>query len=363
MKVLQVISSLYMGGAEKLLAESIPLYQSRGLQVDLLLLNGSETSLKKDLKSKTKGRIFCLGNASVYNPMHIFKILPYLKKYDILHVHLFPTLYWVAIAKMISFSKAKLIYTEHSTNNRRRKKIFFKILDKIIYRQYTKIVTIADEVDLNLKSHLGFKDSRFKLINNGVDIQLFNEAVPYPKTIFFKEEDKILIQVSSFRPAKDQITLIKALKFLPENTKLLLVGEGDLLDICQNLVKELKLEDRVTFLGVRMDVPRLLKTADIVVMSSIYEGLSLASIEGMASEKVFVASNVPGLREITTGAGILFERGDEKQLANEILKLLSNQEYYNLTANKCYQRAKEYDIGKMIDSYIRTYNENIKIVH
>lgn len=363
MKVLQVICSLNMGGAEKLLAESISIYQSRGLQVDLLLLNGSETSLMKDLKTKTNGAIFFLGKGSVYNPFYIFKILGYLNKYDIIHVHLFPTLYWVAIAKMISFSKVKLIYTEHSTNNRRRKKLVFKILDKIIYKQYTKIVTIADEVDLNLKKHLGFKDFRFKLINNGVDIQLFQDAVPYPKTIFFKEKDKILIQVSSFRPAKDQITLIKALKLLPESTKLLLVGEGNLMDNCQNLVKELQLEERVLFLGVRMDVPSLLKTADIVVMSSVYEGLSLASIEGMGSGKAFVASNVPGLREIVDGAGVLFEKGNEKQLAFEISKLLSDSIYYKLIADQCYKRAKEYDIDKMIDSYIKTYNENSKTVY
>jgi glycosyltransferase involved in cell wall biosynthesis len=264
---------------------------------------------------------------------------------------------------MISLSKVKIIYTEHSTNNRRRKKLVFRVLDKLIYRQYDKIITIADEVDQNLKNHLGFNPSRFELINNGVDVKLFHEAKPYSKKDFFTDDDKIMIQVSNFRPAKDQITVIKALEYLPKNTKLLLVGEGDLIVVCQDLVKELKLEDRVAFLGVRMDVPRLLKTADIVVMSSIYEGMSLASIEGMASGKAFVASNVPGLREIVNGAGILFEKGNEKQLANEILKLLSDSEYYNLTANKCYQLANEYDIGKMIDSYIRTYNENIKIVH
>jgi glycosyltransferase involved in cell wall biosynthesis len=362
MKVLQVISSLYMGGAEKLLAESVPLYQSHGLEVDLLLLNGSETTLMKDLKSKTNGRIYSLGNGSVYNPMHIFKILPYLKKYDILHVHLFPTLYWVALAKMISLSKVKIIYTEHSTNNRRRKKLVFRVLDKLIYSQYDKIITIADEVDQNLKNHLGFNPSRFELINNGVDVQLFHEAKTYSKNDFFTEDDTILIQVSSFRPAKDQITVIKALQYLPISTKLLLVGEGDKMEICQNLVKELQLEDRVIFLGVRMDVPRLLKTADIVVMSSVYEGLSLASIEGMASGKVFVASNVPGLKEIVNGAGILFEKGNEKQFAHEISKLLTDTVYYNLISNRCYHRSKAYDIEKMIDSYIKTYKENTKIV-
>jgi glycosyltransferase involved in cell wall biosynthesis len=51
----------------------------------------------------------------------------------------------------------------------------------------------------------------------------------------------------------------------------------------------------------------LLKTADIVVLSSHYEGLSLASIEGMASGKPFIASDVPGLHEVVKGADLLFE--------------------------------------------------------
>jgi glycosyltransferase involved in cell wall biosynthesis len=357
MKVLQVITSLSTGGAEKLIVDSVPLYQANGLAVDVLLLNGCETPLSKILKEETKGEVYNLSMGSVYNPFHIFKLLSYLKKYDIIHVHLFPTLYWVAVAKMIRFSRVKIIYTEHSTHNRRREKIIFKLLDKLMYNQYSKIITIADEVDKNLKEYLGLNPSRFELINNGANTKLFYEAIPYSKNDFFTEADKIIIQVSSFRPAKDQITLIKALLYLPENIKLLLVGEGELINECKNLVHELQLKDRILFLGVRMDVPSLLKTADIVVMSSVYEGLSLASIEGMASGKAFMASNVPGLREIVKGAGVLFEKGNEKQLADEIEKLLSDAEYYGTVAEKCLDRAKKYDIEKMIHSYMRTYKK------
>lgn len=357
MKVLQVNPGLSAAGAEKLIVDCVPLYQANGLDVDVLLLDGNETPFLKKLKAETKGEVYSLGFGSVYNPLHVFKLLPYFKKYDVVHVHLFPTLYWVAIAKIISFSRVKIIYTEHSTHNRRRNKIIFKLLDKLFYRQYNKIITIADEVDLNLKAHLGLNSSRFELINNGVDTKLFNKAIAYPKNVFFNEEDKILIQVSSFRPAKDHATVIKALKYLPNNIKLMLVGDGESINKSRYLVKELQLENRVLFLGTRMDVPSLLKTADIVIMSSVYEGLSLASIEGMASGKAFVASNVPGLREIVKDAGVLFEKGNDKQLADEILKLLSDSEYYNAVAQKCYERAKNYDIEKTVYSYINVYKE------
>ena len=84
------------------------------------------------------------------------------------------------------------------------------------------------------------------------------------------------------------------MQLLPLEVKLVLAGEGVLKKKCQDLVETLKLKERVVFLGLRMDIPQLLKTADVVVLSSKYEGLSLSSIEGLAAGKPFVASDVPG---------------------------------------------------------------------
>lgn len=360
MKVLQVINSLNTGGAEKLVLESIMRYNKKGFVVDLLLLNGDEYPFLKELKEYECCTVFSLGNGSVYNPLLIFKIIPFLKKYDLLHVHLFPSLYWVAIAKLISFSKKKIIYTEHNTNNKRRNSKIFKSIDKIIYGQYSKIITIAEEVDINLKKHLGFSKSRFELINNGVDTGQYKNAVPYSKTTFFSEKDILLIQVSSFRAQKDQPTLIKSLKKLPSNVKLLLVGDGPLRNDCENLVKKLKLEDCVKFLGIRMDVPKLLKTADIVVLSSHHEGLSLSSIEAMASGKPFVASNVQGLREVVEGAGILFAESKEDELAQQITNLMDDNDYYLETVKNCLNRAEKFTIDKMVVKYISLFKDVLK---
>ena len=113
--------------------------------------------------------------------------------------------------------------------------------------------------------------------------------------------------------------------------------------------------ERVLFLGLRMDVPQLLKTADVVVLSSKYEGLSLSSIEGMASGKPFVASDVPGLQEIVTGAGILFKQGDAKDLANKIENLITNEVYYQEIVNTCLKRSEQYDIQLMVEKHIHLY--------
>jgi len=363
MKVLQIINSLDAGGAEKLLLETIPLYNKKGIQMDILVFNGEDYPFMKELKLTNSCQIFSLGSSSVYNPLNIFKIISYLKNYDILHVHLFPAQYWTVLAKWISFSKVKLVFTEHNTHNRRMNNLVFIICDKIIYSGYKKVICITSEVKRILENHLGKSGKKFPVIENGINLNAIKSALPYEKTALISgifEDDKVLIQVSAFREQKDQPTLIRSLKNLPENVKLILVGDGILRNDCEALVKKLELEERVFFLGLRMDVSRLLKTADIIVLSSKYEGLSLSSMEGMASGKPFIASDVPGLTEVVKNAGILFPQGDEEALGKEISDLLANVEHYNITVQKCLKRSEKYDITKMVDKHLELYKSILK---
>lgn len=358
MKILQIITSLNTGGAEKLLIESVPLYQQKGIETDVLVLKDNQTPFRTALENNSRGKVITLSKGPVYNPILIFKIIPYLKQYDVVHVHLFPALYWVVLAKWISFSVTKVVYTEHSTNNKRRNHFVLKHIDRIIYKGVSKIITIAQEVDKNIKSHLGFQHDKYTMIYNGVDIEKYATAKPLNKNTLLFEDDFLLIQVASFRYPKDHSTLIKSMINLPEKIKLLLVGDGHLRKDCEQLVIELKLQNRVKFLGLRTDIPELLKTADVVVLSSIYEGLSLSSIEGMSS-RPFVASDVPGLREIVKDYGLLFKQGDSEALAEHILNLYKNKDYYDEIAGKCLVRAKEFDIQKMVDRYIEVYKKGL----
>ena len=134
-----------------------------------------------------------------------------------------------------------------------------------------------------------------------------------------------------------------------------LVGDGVRRGELQNLVRDLNLQSYVKFLGLRTDVPNVLKSADIVVMSSHWEGLSLSNVEGMSVGKPFVASDVNGLREVTKDYGILFPHGDEKALAEIIIKLHDDKDYYNQVADKCYDRAQQFDIKTMVEAYNNIY--------
>lgn len=351
MKVLHIINSLNIGGAEKLIVDLVPSLNSSEINTDLLVLKRSNNFFTKKMKGQT---VHFLSTGSLYNFVLIFKIIPYLKKYDIVHIHLFPSLYWVVLARIISFSKAKLVYTEHSTQNRRRKHYALKYIDKFIYSFIEVTICITHATQINLNKHLN-QNKKTVVINNGINITEYLKTDP--NINFFDKKDIILLQVSSFRKQKDQRTLIKSLKLLPNNYKLLLVGEGDLKKDCITFVKDQKLEERVIFLGKRKDVSELLNYSDIIIQSSYYEGFGLAALEGMAANKPVIASDVPGLKEVVGGYGMLFEVGNHKQLATKIIELGSNRETYTYIKNRCYNRSLDYSINKMTKEYIKIYQQ------
>lgn len=356
MKILHVINSLAAGGAEKLVADLAPLQRERGHDVGVLLLRGGNTPFRTALEERgIRVRDFGAGT-SVYSPLHVFRLMPFLRKCDVVHVHLFPAQYWVAFAKMLSGAKTRLITTEHSTSNRRRGIPCFRFFDKFVYGRYTKIVGISTGTTDALKRYLGQGGAAFATIPNGADIGKIRGAAALPAHELVPVSCRTLVmQVAGFRDAKNQDAVIRALALLPESVHAVFVGDGARREICERLAEKLGLRSRAHFLGVRADVPALLNAADIVVMSSHWEGFGLAAVEGMAAGKPVVASDVPGLAEVVGGAGILFPQGDEKALASAILRLAEDENLYAETAAACSRRALDFDIRETCDAYLKIY--------
>ena len=75
----------------------------------------------------------------------------------------------------------------------------------------------------------------------------------------------------------------------------------------------------------------------------------------MSAHKPFIASDVNGLKEVTKGYGLLFPHEDAKALAEEINRLACDEAYYNEIAERCYNRALEFDISKTVNGYNNVY--------
>lgn len=357
MKVLHIITSLNIGGAEKLMVDLLPRLKQRGSEVELLVFVGNRTMFYDQLEREGINITAFAEKGSVYNPLHLIRLYRFIKKnhFDVVHTHnTAPQLFAALVAVLCS---VVLVTTEHNTSNRRRDWKWYRIVDKWMYSKYSRVICISDVAEHNLREHLVCDkvDKKYLTIYNGVDVDKFANAQPMQD---YHNEKKIITMVAGFRYQKDQETLIRAMKLLPrEEYELWLVGDGERRGELESLVATLGLNNQVKFWGVRGDVPSLLKSSDVVVMSSHFEGLSLSNIEGMSVGKPFIASDVDGLHEMTYGAGLLFNHGNDKQLAELIISIMSDYTYYDQIATQCLLRAKQYDISRMADGYMRVYED------
>lgn len=364
MRILQIDNSLGMGGAEKLLLDTVPLYRKAGIEMDVLLLWDNDLPFANELRKLNCCNVFVLKKSKnekdVYNPAFIFEMKKILKNYDIAHLHVFPSQYYAVFANLLNGSKTKLILTEHNTTNSRIANKIFKPVEKFVYNKYDKVICITEEINKIYQNYLGLSNQLIT-INNGVDTVKISEAIPYEKSdLGYSEEDRLLMMVARFNKQKDQDTIIRSLVHLPKSYKLILAGDGNRRKELENLVTELNLSDRVNFLGIRHDIYSLYKMCDIAVLSSNWEGFGLAAVEAMACRVPTIASNVEGLAQVVEGAGILFETGNSKELAEIIVSLESDKNKYIDTAEKCLERSKEYDILKMVNKHIELYQSVMK---
>lgn len=350
MRILHVITSLATGGAEHLMVDLLPRLRDLGNEVELLVFDGRRTPFYEQLEQKGI-TIHSLGiGGNVYNPINMFKLTKYISRYDIVHTHNTACQLFAPMAKTLNCSKAKLVTTEHSTNNRRRGKWYLKPIDCWMYAKYDKIICISDATETVLTEYINVKNT--KTIYNGIEIDCFINPI---KDIS-SQNTFLVTMVASLSQAKDQDTLIRAIAELPANYRLRIVGDGARRSALEQLVRDLNVDNRVEFTGIRTDIPELLRESDVNVLSSHWEGLSLSSIEGMASGRPFVASDVDGLQDVVRDAGIVFPHANYKQLAIEIKNLCNNPNYYKLVAEKCQIRAKVFGIDVMAQQYNALYH-------
>ena len=268
-----------------------------------------------------------------------------------------PVSFFLAIANKITRAKCEIITTEHSTSNRRRGNSFFTVVDSWMYHQYKKIICVSEIAAQNIRDYVHDYQIPIAVIPNGIDFQRFNSADPDPVIMTNFANVHRAIMVAGFRYEKDHPTVIKAFSLLPADYHLFLVGDGARRKEYENYICELGCEGKIHFLGVRSDVPSLLKASDVVIMSSHREGLSLSNLEGMASGHPFIASDVDGLHEIVDGYGLLFPHENAKALADVILQLSEDSVYAGMVARRCQERAKQFDIGLMAVKYMNVYKE------
>lgn len=295
--------------------------------------------------------------------------------YDIIHCH---TPVGGVLARLAARKErkkgTKVLYTAHGFH-------FYKgapVLNWIIYYPIEKImahytdclITIVNEDYEFAKKHLKAKEIRH--INGiGVNTDRFSKHIieeqknKLRKELKISKKDIVFSYVAELNKNKNQILLIKTIGRLKEkvpNIKLILVGEGVLLQTYKDIVKDRKLEENVFILGRRDDINEILSITDIYLASSIREGLGLNVIEAMYKNVPVIATNNRGHRELIQNekTGFLLNKNTTDEMYEKILKLLNYKESEKeKIINKAKQNIEKYLLENVLKEMKNIYMEFI----
>ena len=206
----------------------------------------------------------------------------------------------------------------------------------------------------------GIAEKRIRVIRNGLPAEAFAAATPaLPKREGWLRVGMIARMNST---AKNHSTFLRAAARVQSGVaqvEFVLIGDGPLRAALQEEAANLGLGDRVQFLGDRRDVSALLASLDVTVLPSASESLSNAILESMAAGVPVVASEVGGNPELLGDRrGILSPVGDDKRLAESLLRLLRDRDLRRQMAQHCRIFAEEnFTIERMRTSYEDLYAE------
>ena len=359
MKILHIINSLAGGGAERLVSQIVPLMNKNYIQCDVLILS-SINDIYSNYLIEHGVFVNFLPYKNMFDPRIPFYFYQFIKhyKYDIIHAHLFPTIYWTSLITYFNRKKVRFVMTEHNTYNKRRKIFWLVYFERIIYYRYAKIISISKGTQDNLIKWLKPHNEidKYIVIENGILINEYKNATSFSRSEFeITENITLLCMVGRFTIQKNHKNMMKAMTLLPEKVHIVLIGDGEYKECIQELVKELKITHRVYFLGFRTDVARIIKTSDIFVIPSLWEGFGLVSIEAMACGIPIAASDVSGLREIIGNCGVFFNPNNPEDIANKLNILINNIEFRLNCIEKGFINVEKYNINLMVKRYIELY--------
>ena len=196
----------------------------------------------------------------------------------------------------------------------------YRVFERLTAPLADAIIAVSDGEKAAGTRHLGRRGGRVVVVENGVDTEEFRPDGPRAE----RTDDPLLVVVGRLAYPKAQDVAVRALaRVTDRRARLRLVGEGPDHDILASLAQELGVADRVELIGAVPDPAPHVRAADVVLLPSLSEALSLAMLEAMACGAAIVATEVPGSNALD-GAGLLVPPGDPAALAAAVDRLLAD---------------------------------------
>lgn len=367
LNILHIIPNLTVGGVENQLSIVLKNYDKRIFSPYVCCLSG-QGEIGKEIESNGIKVVYLNKLKHQFDWSIIRDIYRLIRRWDIkiVRTHQYHANLYGRIAAFMA--KAPCIISSIHNVYTIDKKIHRRLINKYLTAFTDKVVAVSNAVKKDILEYDKIPEDKIIVIYNGVEIERFLRG---------KNKDiRAELKLNSDTPligTVGRLTIQKGHKFLIEaiaklkkdfpNITLLIVGDGPLRQELKDYAETLRIGKNVMFLGVRRDIPEILSTIDIFVLSSLWEGLCNSLIEAMAAEKPVIATDIPAVREIISSEkmGILIPPKNSEAITDAISLLLKNK---SIAQNLC-KSAKErvlsiFTIDKTVSCYSNLFIEILK---
>ena len=352
----------FWGGGEKLHLEYALEFKKLNYPV-CVVAKKDAPFYKKSLEENLEIAAFSISNLSFLNSIKFLKLVQYFKQAQIhtVFISASPDLKIAAPAakkagvKNIVYLRGLAVSIKNNSLNK-----------KLLTQTVTHIIANSEETKRKIIENFNNSEleKKVKVIYHGIDLEIFDKNYIAQQPIYTKKEGEIIFgNAGRLTKQKGQHYLIDIAKKLTEkklNFKILIAGTGEAEQELKQLIKTNKLEDKVLLLGFVKNIEGFMKSLDVFVLTSIWEGFGYVIVEAMASKKPVVAFNITSNPEIIVDneTGFLIPHPNINKFSEQLEILVQDKELRNKFGVNGRKRAEEKFqlnlIIKEIEAYLFT---------
>jgi L-malate glycosyltransferase len=199
------------------------------------------------------------------------------------------------------------------------------------------------------------------VIPNFIELNTTPDYNPCKRSVMANADERIITHISNFRKVKNIPDVIQIFYRIQQKikAKLMMVGDGPEKVKAEKLCEELGISDKVIFFGNSNEINQILNYSDLFLLPSQTESFGLAALEAMACKVPVISSNSGGLPEVNIQgvSGYLSDVGNIEEMADNALKIISNDVVLNKFKAKSFETAQLFSIEKIVPLYEKLYLE------
>jgi glycosyltransferase involved in cell wall biosynthesis len=364
-RVMHVIEDLGVGGLERVVLTICRNIDRSRFEPSVLVLRGSG-ELEPEL-AQLGVEVIDIGGAPGKGDYFAFRKVARearKRRIDLFHTHNSLPLFDAFAAARLTGVRAH-VHTDHARHF--PDKLRYMVAEHVVSYFLDRIVAVSDDTKKNLVHYEKIAPSRITVIPNGIDSERFTQPVDVAakRAALGLSSGPVIGLAARLTEQKGVIYLLQAVAQLREQfpgLQVLLAGTGDQDDNLKRAASQLGIAGAVHFLGMRMDVPELVRAFDVFVIPSIWEGLPMALLESFAAGTPVVASDVGGVGKVIHHRenGSLVPARDPAALAAELAHVLAHPELRRKYAENARRTFEEsYSADAMTRRYEAVYLEAV----